>query len=496
MMKQAMRNILESSFVYRFFAAIFSWFGAQWRESRIICRFLSPGKGKAASESSIFSRVWLSFHRLLCKVFEKLRLNKLFHGSIFAMPLVWSSLTLVLAPLLPTMAIIGLTLVSIISLILAFGCDSERRPAYSPANKYILLFAFVYITATLTSVSVSGSLQGGALTTLFVLFAIVLQNSVVKRRQLDILTFILVISGAAVSAYGILQYLLGVTGASSWIDSEMFSEIGVRVYSTLDNPNMLAAYLLLVIPFSGACILVAKRPVVKLFYACCLGAMLLCMILTFARGAWLGLIVAVAVFLVMMDRRFIILGVVGLILLYFTLPDVILDRFLSIGNVKDSSTAYRLSIWLGTFAMLKDFWFTGIGPGTTAFNRVYPLYSYNTAAAQHSHNLYLQLMCDAGVSGIVVFLIILFTFFRTLCIAISKEKNKSSKALQIAAVSSATGFLVHGFADHLFYNYRVTLVFWAVLGLGLLIARRGTLSDERASVLTGSGHMTGADPAV
>ena len=412
------------------------------------------------------------------------------------MPFIWSSLTLVLAPLLPTMAMLGLTLASIVSLLLAFGCERQRKLVYSPANKYILLFAFVYIAATLTSVSVSGSLQGGSLITLFVLFAIVIQNSVTDLRELDTMICAFVLSGVIVSAYGIYQYITGVTGAAAWLDSDMFSGIGVRVFSTLDNPNMLAAYLLLVIPFSGACILVAKRPVLKLIFTGCFGVMLLCMVLTFARGGWLGLVVAVAVFLVMLDRRFIILGIAALILLYFTLPDVILDRFLSIGNVKDSSTAYRLSIWLGTIAMLRDYWFTGIGPGTTAFNRVYPLYSYNTAAAQHAHNLYLQIMCDAGVSGIIVFLIILFTYFRAMSTAVSAERNKGTKILQIAAISSVLGFLVHGAADHLFYNYRVTLVFWAVLGLGLLIARRGDLTAERASFLTGAEHRTGADPFV
>jgi len=202
------------------------------------------------------------------------------------------------------------------------------------------------------------------------------------------------------------------------------------------------------------------------------------MVLTFARGGWLGLIVAAAVFFVMLDRRFIIVGVIGLVFLYFALPDVVLNRFLSIGNIRDTSTAYRVSIWLGTIAMLRDFWFTGIGPGTAAFNRIYPLYSFNAAVAQHSHNLYLQIICDAGISGIVVFLMILFTYFRRVCTAVSQVRTKGSRMLQIAAVSSVAGFLVQGATDHSFYNYRVTLVFWAVLGIGLLAARRDELKGD------------------
>jgi putative inorganic carbon (HCO3(-)) transporter len=87
-------------------------------------------------------------------------------------------------------------------------------------------------------------------------------------------------------------------------------------------------------------------------------------------------------------------------------------------------------------------------------------------------------MCDAGIAGILVFLAVIFTYFRNLCRAISREHNKSSKILQIAAISGVFGFLVQGMTDYSFYNYRVTLVFWAVLGLGALAARRSELTHN------------------
>jgi len=473
--ERSMQKILDASIIYRFLSAVYSWFGVQWQKSFFIRRFLSPGLSERVSENSIFSRVWLSFHQFLCFLFEKLRLNRLLQGSIFTTPYIWIFATFVLAPILPTMAILGLALVCIVSLLLSFACNRDQRLVYSPPNKYVLLYAFVYIIATFTSVTVSGSLLGGALTTLFVLFTIVTQNSVSTRRQLDALVYAFVMSGTVVSAYGIYQYLFNALGATLWIDPKMFAEIGARVYSTFDNPNVLAEYLLLVIPFAGASILIVKKVLARFFFIGCLGVMLACMVLTFSRGGWLGLVFAAAVFFIMLDRRFILAGIAGLILLYFALPDVVLNRFFSIGNTVDSSTAYRVSIYTATIVMLRDFWFTGIGPGTAAFNRIYPLYSFNAAVAQHSHNLYLQIMCDAGIVGIIVFLAIVFSYFRNLFSSFSRESEKSSRFLQIAAISSVTGFLVQGFTDHSFYNYRVTLVFWAVLGLGALTARRGLL---------------------
>ncbi|MFR6187283.1 MAG: hypothetical protein ACLUJG_18390 [Lawsonibacter sp.] len=49
------------------------------------------------------------------------------------------------------------------------------------------------------------------------------------------------------------QYLFGWGYQSAaWADSDMFSGIQFRVPSTLENPNMLGQYLILLIPLGGA----------------------------------------------------------------------------------------------------------------------------------------------------------------------------------------------------------------------------------------------------
>jgi O-antigen ligase len=206
--------------------------------------------------------------------------------------------------------------------------------------------------------------------------------------------------------------------------------------------------------------------------------------MTYSRGGWLGLVAAAALFLVLIDRRFIIVGIIALVALYFALPEVILDRFLSIGDLDDTSTAFRVFIWMGTIAMLRDFWFTGIGHGVEAFSMIYPVYSFSTIISPHSHNLYLQIMTSAGFAGITMFLIALLSFFRQIFTAISKQlrsgtTDKAAGILQIAAVSSVFGFLIQGFTDYSFYNYRVTFVFWAVIGIGLMTARFTNKEGDR-----------------
>lgn len=482
------KQILSASGAWRALTALCLWFGRQWQGSGVIQWFLHPGGGgQAASEHSIFYKIWSAVHRALCWVYDMLRLDRLFAGSIFLQTWVWCAIPVVLAPVLdfyrPSLMVMGLALIAYASLLLSLVRDRGRKLAWSPINKYILLYAAVYLAGTLFSVDLRGSLEPGILSVGFILFSVVLYNAVTGRKQLDTLLSLMVTAAALVSFYGVLQYIFrwGYQSAA-WVDSDMFSGIEFRVPSTLDNPNMLGQYLLLAIPLGGAKLLSSKDWGRRIFYLCCCGVMCLCMILTFSRGAWLALLFAGAVFVVLLNPKLILLAPFALIALYFVLPDTVISRFTSIGDLTDNSTSYRVFIWMGTLAMLKDYWLCGIGPGDAAFNMVYPAYSYNAIVAPHSHNLFLQMVCDAGVSALVVFVLLLFAYFRTLCAAMGKERTWSSRVLQIAFVSGVCGFMVQAMTDYSFYNYRVMFLFWAYLALGMLAAKRSALPEGRLLV--------------
>ena len=366
------------------------------------------------------------------------------------------------------------------SLLLSLVRDRERRLAWAPINRYVMLYAAVYMAGTFFSVNLDSSLNPGLLTVAFILFSVVLYNAVTNRSQLDTLLTFMVIAAAAVSVYGILQYVFrwGYQSAA-WVDSDMFSSIEFRVSSTLDNPNMLGQYLILMVPVGAAKLLSARDWPRRLLYLGCCALMCVCMILTFSRGAWLGLLFAGAVFVVLLNPRLILLAPAALAALWFLLPETVISRFTSIGDMTDGSTTYRVSIWLGTLDMLKHYWLCGIGPGDEAFNRVYPAFSYNSINAPHSHNLFLQLVCDAGITALAVFLILIFVYFRMMCAALHREKDWTSRMYQTAFTGGVCGFLVQAMTDYSFYNYRVLFIFWAYLALGALSARRSGLPEGR-----------------
>lgn len=371
------------------------------------------------------------------------------------------------APLAPTMAAVGLSLLCLFSMVAYSLTHPNFKWKFDGIGFFVLIFIVVYFVAALTSFAVIKSFSIWAVYFAFMTMYFVIINSVNSKKTLINLLICFVLSGFLVCLYGLMQYVFGWDTAQAWMDEEMFSDIKMRIYSTLGNPNVLGEYILLVLPVSIGLMWTRKDAVSKIVYAGISAIMFAALILTFSRGCWVGLLIAAAVFVTFAAGKLWGLGLVALPVLPMVLPESILNRFLSIGNMEDSSTSYRVYIWMGTLAMMKDFWVSGIGMGQEAFTQVYPFYSYNGIVAPHSHNLFLQILVESGIAGIAVFLLIAFFFFRRMMTGYQYGGKGSELSTIITAVSAGVcGFLVQGMFDNCFYNYRVMLVFWCVIAMG------------------------------
>lgn len=407
------------------------------------------------------------------------RIRRLLTGSLgwiplpgFSLAALFAAAVLILAPVIPTMAV--LALVCGCGLFTAAQLASDRSAALtaSPLNVHIALYALVVFWSTATSVNLSGSLLPGLLTVAFVLFFYGVTSSGLERH-LDKVLWLLLAAGVGVSLYGFYQACFPERYSDVWTDADLFSSIAFRVYSTLANPNVLGEYLLLVIPI--ACAMMFAGDTWPRRIACLLaaGIMGVCLILTYSRGCYLGLLGAAAVFLVLLDRRFLFLGILAVALCPLYLPESVISRFTSIGNMADSSTSYRVRIWMGSLSMLRHFGFSGVGFGSEAFNTIYPNYAVHGTYAQHAHNLFLQILCDSGIVGLLVFLGLMVSCYRMMFTAIRREADRTARMLQIGGISAVTGFLIQSMTDYTFYNYRVMLLFFGMLGLCVLFTRMG-----------------------
>lgn len=445
-----------------------------------------------------------------------------FAYRVFVTPELGIALLFLGMPFLPTMALVALVsyiaLCCLVKLILG-----KRRFRLETVDAAAFAFAISVAFGGLFSFS-SGS-RRPALVLLCFLGAYFLCVLLLRTYEwLLRCTWCAVIAASAVALYGVYQYFTGsIADAGAWLDSSMFTDISGRVVSTLENPNMLAEYLILLFPLAAAQLLRHGGSVRKIcaFFACAsIGA---CIILTWSRGAWLGLLFAGLVFLLIWSRRtiyLILVGAASVPLWPLILPDSIVSRFTSIGNIADTSTSYRVNIWHGAVRMLGDYWYSGIGIGEAAWSTVYPRYSLAAIeTAPHAHNLYLQVWVEMGIVGLALLLIFLFllvqyacTYFRELShmsgadrlslfaaplkaearaqegtvlrrrCEDSRETLREITSVRLETAAPLCGILatlVQGFTDYTWYNYRVYLMFWLCAGLCAAFVRCGHAEAER-----------------
>ena len=457
-----MRKILEGSLLYRLLTAAAGWIDRQWQKSLLSRLFTPPRRERGGT--GVLAALARKAHRGLCRGFEAVRLDRALEGSVTQRAYFWVALAVFWGPILPTMAVLALALLAFGSLFLVYGKHREREAVHTPLTKWILLFAGVELGSTLLSVTVRESMRTGLLTAAFTLFALTVPDVCRERRALDKLLGLMAAAGTLVALGGLAQAVTGVEGNRVWIDTANFSDITLRVWSTLENPNVLSEYLLLIIPLAAAGVYTAESRRGKIAYGLGAAAMLLCLVLTWSRGGWLGLAIGAALFLVLMDRRFIPLGLLGAVGLLAILPDSIMTRLLSVGNMADSSTSYRVYIWMACLNMLKDYWLSGFGTGVAAFQAVYPHYSFNAVFAPHSHNLFLQTFCENGILGILALLGSFCSAALCLGRTLTAAKDKRTKVQAAALMASVAGFAAQSMTDHSFYNFRVELMFWTVVG--------------------------------
>jgi putative inorganic carbon (HCO3(-)) transporter len=378
-------------------------------------------------------------------------------------------------PFLPTMIIAGLTVVTAVCYFLKF-IRGKRVLRFELLDVTVLIFMLFTLCGGVFSINRALSLKPGLLYVCFIAGYFLVVNLIRTPEWSSRCIFALMLSAFAVAAIGVYENFFGQLSLT-WIDAEMFEDIEGRVVSTFANPNVLAEYLILTFPFALSTLLSARRPAARLASLIATGTSALCLIYTWSRGAWLGLMLALLVFFLIYSRRTVMVLSFGLLAVPFlplVLPSTVVTRFTSIGNLADTSTAYRVHIWMGSLDMARDVLFSGLGSGMGVFAAVYPQYSLGgIEAAPHSHNLYLQLVIELGIFGLVAFLLAMVSFTRSVlsCRTRDTVTDRSQYLLAAAGLCAIIAFLAQGMTDYVWYNYRIYAMFWLVLGLTSAVAR-------------------------
>ena len=228
---------------------------------------------------------------------------------------------------------------------------------------------------------------------------------------------------------GYFQYVFGVDIADmKWIDGEVFPELRKRIFSTLENPNVLAGYLDVMICIALGLLARYGDRRQKLILTVIILMLSACLAMTYSRGAFLTLGVVFFIYGIIQDWRiFILFTLITGVIIYS--DSNFSYRIISIfTDTLDSSEGLRIGIWVSTIPMIADHPFTGVGWG--AFKYIYPQYNYYledpNITIYHAHNLYLNTAAEVGIVGAMAYF---WFFFGTMFMALNLSANRRFKKI-------------------------------------------------------------------
>ncbi|WP_077369801.1 O-antigen ligase family protein [Anaerosalibacter sp. Marseille-P3206] len=348
----------------------------------------------------------------------------------------------------------------------------------NPIDMPIALFVILIIISTITSINPMGSFRDLAIHLLSISFMFVMVNNIKDKNELNILLTIMVATASLVALYGLYQYKVGVEMEAKWLDTTNNEGITTRVFSVFGNPNILAEYLIMVTPISIALFWQTKSMFKKFLFL--LTSLLLTgtLVLTFSRGGWLGFAFGIFIFILLVEKRLLLLLIpLGLGAINF-LPPTILNRILSIANFADSSNNYRIRIWKITLDIIKDYLPTGVGFGYIPFKQTFETY-IRTMPAYHSHNTYLETLAEMGIPGIVVLIMLIFIIYKYSIKTLVKGEDKWTKVISAGILSGISALLMHGAVENVLYLPKIIITFWTLVSFLLVLMR---LSEESRDI--------------
>jgi putative inorganic carbon (HCO3(-)) transporter len=276
------------------------------------------------------------------------------------------------------------------------------------------------------------------------------------------------------SVIGIRQ-LYGDSGElARWADPNSVADGTVRIYSTLENPNLLAGYLLPALPLALVALLRWPGLPRKLFALTALVLGVAALVLTYSRGAWMGLVAEAGVIVLLLAVRgtrtwpplwrklfpvLLLVGGAALLVVLVTQVEPLRVRVMSlVAGRQDSSNNFRINVWLAALDMIQARPWLGIGPGNDAFNQIYPLFQQPKFNALSAYSIPLELAVEAGIPGLLAGIGLLVANLRTATTLWRGDGFFSLPALAVIAVIA--GLTVQGLTDTIFFRPEVQLVGW------------------------------------
>ncbi len=355
------------------------------------------------------------------------------------------------------------------------GCGKRRLMYPDSLGFPFILFALVLVLSLLFS----HALPDSARILLFFMasfaFMYVIATDMSDIKRLEKLMAFIYIALILTSLYAIAQRVLGLVYVSASL-TDLKANVGVpaRVTSTLDNPNNFSEFIVLFLPLCAA--FAGTRKNVFWSTVLCMGLAFpaLGLVMTYSRSGWVSIMLAVFVYVWLRNKKLIPALIILALMAVPFLPDSIVTRITSLTssltdkNHIDTSAAHRLALWQGIMFMIRDYGVTGIGLGPVSFICLYPGYARTGAmdGAYHTQTLYLELILEVGVLGLVSFIWMALRNIKNIVVA-RRGAGPVLKPVLIACAAALIGIAFSCCVEYIWFYPRNMFAYFILFGISI-----------------------------
>ena len=297
----------------------------------------------------------------------------------------------------------------------------------------------------------------------------------------------------ALSLHGCYQYVIGVPIPAHWTSQTEMS-VRTRVFSITGSPNIFGSLLVLAAPTSAALIYYAKKPLWKLCFLCTTGIICLCDLFTFSRGSWVGLIVAIVIFAVFVDKRlfgFMGVAMAGILVAVPSIASRIAYLFTSDYSTASAAGGRSVRWKVGMTLLQKNSPLFGYGLGR--FGGAVAMNNQVQSDIDYFYldNYYLKTLVEMGYLGLAFFILLLLVllvfafrasfkagekheYVRSLDPVVRNEGN--DRLVCVGVLCGMCGVLTHCFFENIFEEPYMMAYFWGLAAA--MIALPKALSKE------------------
>ncbi|HVN32165.1 MAG TPA: O-antigen ligase family protein [Thermoanaerobaculaceae bacterium] len=326
------------------------------------------------------------------------------------------------------------------------------RPLARPLLPPLLLFAAASVASAAFSLDPVQSLQ--KLPRLIVLLLVPLAAALMDREWWPRLVAAFAVVTTILAVWGIVQYLQGA------------DNLARRIHGPMSHYMLYAGWVLLgVCVVLGELLLNPSRRLWLLLPPALLGSVAL--LLSFTRNAWVGLAAGLLLLAAIWHRRLLLLYPIVALALWFVFPRPILERVISIFDLRQAANYDRVCMTISGTQMVRDFPLTGVG--LDMVGRLYPLYRRDDAPrwqVPHLHNNLVQIAAERGLPALAAYLWLIGAFFTVTWRGLPRLSSEGRAAVA-ATLTAVLAITVAGLFEYNFWFAVIQYPTLVLMGAGV-----------------------------